>query len=127
MTAPLRLELSAPEPDPDGSVLVRLLVVNAGTDVLHVDRRLLWGPHPESGSPGMLAGEPATDRRADEVVLLNAGGVFGRERRYQFEAGQSVTFHGYLLKRTTTTLLPQGPGDADALAAAAAPLVVRFG
>lgn len=123
---PLHLELSAPEPDPDGSVRVRLLVVNASDEVARVDRRLLWGPHPESGSPGMLAGEPSTDRRADEVVLLNPWGIFGRERRYQYPPGQSVTFHGYLLVRPSATLLPQGPGDEDTLAAAAPPLVVRF-
>lgn len=123
---PLRLELSAPEPDPDGSVQVRLLVVNASDEVVRVDRRMLWGPHPESGSPGMLAGEPSTDRRADEVVLLNPWGIFGRERRYQYEPGQSVTFHGYLLARPSETLLAKGPGDEDALAAAAPPLTVRF-
>lgn len=127
MTRPLRLELSAPEPDPDGSVHVRLLVVNTSEDVVRIDRRLLWGPHPESGSPAMLAGEPSTDHRADEVVLLNPWGIFGRERRYQYKPGQSVTFHGYLLTRPSATLHPQGPGDPATLAAAAPPLVVRFG
>ncbi len=125
MTASLHLELSAPEPDDDGNVLVRLLVVNAGTKDVRVDRALLWGPHPESGVPGLLAGEPGGGKSA--TVLLHPGGVVGRERQYQYAPGEVVTFHGYLLTRATDTLLPQGPGDADALAAVATPLEVRFG
>lgn len=111
----LRVELSASEPDADGAVLVRLLVVNTGVETVTVDRRLLWGPHPASGTPGMLASEPSTPRA--ETVVLNAGGVFGRERRYGYDPGESVTFHGYLLKRKTDTLLPTGPANADDLEA----------
>lgn len=125
MTASLRLELSAPQPDEEGTVVVRLLVVNDSTEDAQVDRSLLWGPHPESGAPGMLAGEPGGDKKS-ATVLLHPGGVVGRERRYQYGPGESVTFHGYLLKKATDTLLPQGPGDADALEAAATPLEVRF-
>lgn len=122
--SPLRLELSASEPDADGAVLVRLLVVNTGVETVKVDRRLLWGPHPESGTPGMLASEPSTPRA--EVVVLNAGGVFGRERRYQYEQGETITFHGYLLNRKTDTLLPTGPGEHSDLECSASPLTLRF-
>ena len=122
----LRLELSASEPDADGGVFVRLLVINAGYDAVRVDRRLLWGPHPESGTPGLLAGEPSTDRKSDEIVLLNPWGIFGRERRYRYEAGETMRFHGYLLRQAADELLPTGPGDRSALEVAADPLEVQF-
>lgn len=122
----LALELGASKPDADGGITVRLLVVNTGYDVERVDRRLLWGPHPESGTPGMLTAEPSMDRRPDETVALNPGGVFGRERRFRYEPGEQMTFHGYLLRRKTDRLLPGGPGDSKDLAVAADPLTVRF-
>lgn len=122
----LRLELSASEPDADGGVFVRLLVINAGYDAVRVDRRLLWGPHPESGTPGLLAGEPSTDRKSEEIVLLNPWGIFGRERRYRYETGETMRFYGYLLRHPADELLPTGPGDRSALEVAADPLEVQF-
>ena len=111
----------------DGSVMVRLLVVNHGYEPVKVDRRRLWGPHPESSDPPLLSSEPSTEESGNEIVVLNPDGIFGRERRYAFEPGQTITFHGYLLRRETDRLLPTGPGDADDLAAAAEPLSVTFG
>ncbi len=122
----IQLQLSASEPDADGGVFVRLLVVNAGYDAVRVDRRLLWGPHPESGTPGLLAGEPSTDQKSDQTVLLNPWGIFGRERRYRYEPGESVRFCGYLLRHAADELLPTGPGDPSALEVVADPLEVRF-
>jgi hypothetical protein len=121
------LELSASPPEPDGAVMVRLLVVNASYDTVEVDRQLLWGPHPESGSPALLAAEPSTDDPADETVVLNPWGIVGRERRYRYDNGESVTFHGYLLRHPTDRLFASGPGDEAALEAAAQPLIIRFG
>jgi hypothetical protein len=123
----LGLELSRSEPAQDGSVTIRLLVVNRGYDQVRVDRRLLWGPHPAAGDPVLLTAEPSTDNHSDETVLLNPDGIFGRQRRFRYDAGTAITFHGYLLTRETDILLPAGPEDRNSLAAEAEPLSVTFG
>lgn len=121
----LRLLLAADEPSADGSVDVRLTVLNQSTEPVMLDRRLLFGPHPGSGELVLLASEPATRKRADNVVLLNPSCFYGRQRRYQYDSGE-ITFHGYLLRDRTDVLLPTGPGDPAALLTAAPPLVIDF-
>jgi len=122
----VKLELSCRGPEADGTATVRLLVLNDSYQPATVDRRLLLGPHPAVSDPPLLSSEPALDDVAQEVVLLNPWGLYGRERRFQYDAG-TVTFHGYLLRRTADGLLPAGPADESLLLAAAPPLVVEFG
>jgi hypothetical protein len=117
----VRLELTCGGPNADGEVSIRLLVLNNDYEPLVVDRNLLYGPHPETGDPLLLASEP----HSDEPVVLNPWCLYGRERHFQYPAGV-VTFHGYLLRSRTDRLLPAGPGDPEALLAAAPRLVVSF-
>ena len=122
----LELSLSHVGPDSDGNVDVRLTVFNAGTEPVEFDRRLLFGPHPGAGEMVLLASEPSASKKSSAVVLLNPLCFYGRQRHYQYPGGE-MTFHGYLVVERTDGLLPAGPADASKLAAAAVPLVVRFG
>ena len=121
----MKLELECRGPEADGSVAVRLLVLNDSYEPVEVDRRLLLGPHPSVSDPPLLSTEHATDDESKEIVLLNPWGLYGRERRFQYDAG-SVTFHGYLLRQPADGLLPTGPADATLLLVAAPPLAVDF-
>lgn len=121
----MKLELSADGPSPGGAVAVRLVVLNDSYEPVRIDRRLLFGPQPEVADPPLLSTEPSSTDAADDFVLLNPWGLYGRERRFRYEAG-AVTFHGYLLRRPSDRLLPAGPGESGALLAAAPPLVIQF-
>jgi hypothetical protein len=122
----MKLELTCDGPDAEGRAAVRLVVVNDSYEPVTLDRRLLFGPHPGSGDPLLLSSEPASRKKSENLVLLNPWTLYGRERRFQYEAGE-ITFHGFLLRRPADTLQPQGPGDPEDLLAAAPPLVVAFG
>jgi hypothetical protein len=89
--------------------MVRLIVLNDGYEPVRIDRRLLLGPQPEVADPPLLSSEPSLPEETDNLVLLNPWGLYGRERRFQYDSG-AVTFHGYLLSRPTDRLLPTGPG-----------------
>jgi hypothetical protein len=104
---------------------VRVVVLNNGYEPIVLDRRLLIGPNPApevlSGLPHPVAVEPSSQGR-DELTL-NPWCLYGRERTFNLPAGR-VTFHGYLLRRSTHALRPEGPADPEALLLAADPLVV---
>jgi hypothetical protein len=125
-SGPFQLSLSSDGPDANGYVDVRLTVFNASLDPVVLDRRLLYGPHPGRGDMVLLASEPNPPKRSQNFVLLNPSCFYGRQRRYQYPSGE-MTFHGYLVTERTDGLLPAGPSDRKKLAAAAEPLVVRFG
>lgn len=113
-----------PHGEADGSLAVRLVVLNDSTETARVDRRLLIGPNPVTGRLIPVAREPAFEEEADNFVVLNAWCLYGRERRFGLPAGPA-TFHGYLLNRPQDRLLPQGPVDASAAALVAEPLVLE--
>lgn len=122
----MKLELTHDGPDAEGNIAVRLVVVNDSYEPVTLDRRLLLGPHPATGDPLLLSSEPTSRRKSENLILLNPWTLYGRERRFQYGSG-AITFHGYLLRHPTDTLLPHGPGDSGALLAATPPLVVMFG
>ncbi len=125
-TGPFQLSLSSDGPDADGYVDVRLTVFNATLEPVVLDRRLLYGPHPSHGDMVLLASEPTPAKRTQNFILINPLCFYGRQRRYQYPSGE-MTFQGYLVTKRTDGLLPTGPADRRKLAAAAVPLVVRFG
>ena len=120
----MKLELIADGPGPDGEATIRLLVLNDSGKTAALDRRLLLGPHPGAGNPMLLASEPSFKDETRNIVHLNPWCLYGRERRYTYDAGE-VTFHAYLLRRPTDQLLPTGPADKKALLIKSE-LVVQF-
>lgn len=121
----MKLEVTCRGPGPGGEVAVRLIVLNDSYEPVRVDRRLLFGPHPAVSDPPLLSSEPSLADAAQEIVMLNPWGLYGRERRFQYDSG-TVTFHGFLLREATDRLLSTGPSDETALLASAPPLVVQF-
>ena len=129
----MRLVLEAAKQawSPGEEIVARLVVVNDSHEAIAIDRRLLVGPNvsPEqpTGAPLPIAVEPAfEDERANEVVL-GAGCLYGRERRYSGLPRGRVVVFGYLLGRATDRLLPEGPADEGAVRQVAEPLVLRIG
>jgi len=110
------------------AIIVRLRVLNNSYDVATLDRRLLVGPNPSPAGP--LKGfygvslEPSFTDEERNSVLLNPWCFYGRQRNFENLAEGQHTFYGYLLNRPVDSLLPEGPADADALFAAAEPLVL---
>lgn len=121
----MRLELTYEVPDSGGGLAVRLVALNDSHEPVEFDRTLLVGPQPAAGNPPLLSRESPADDGASSRLTLNPWCVYGRERRFRYEPG-GVTFHGYLLHHPADRLLPTGPGDDDALWAAAPPLEVRL-
>ena len=106
-----------------GTVTVRLLALNDTAEEVWIDRRLLVGPNVLTDRLVPVSREPAAGDDEDNEVLLNPGGLFGRDREFFLPPG-GATFHGYLLAHPENRLLPQGPVDPTALALAAEPLTI---
>jgi hypothetical protein len=109
-----------------GQILIRLLVLNDSYEVVTLDRSWLIGPNPvaerPSGLPLPISMEPTANDGPENNVALNPWCLYGRQRT--FDAIDGLTFHGYLLRKPSDELRPDGPVDPDALAIAAAPLTV---
>jgi len=110
----------------DETVTVRVVAFNDGYTPVTLDRRLLVGPNPVPEQPSCLpfpiSVEPeATDER-DNLLLLNAKCLYGRQRTFARLPEGKVSFYAYLLVRPADRLLPQGPVEPDALELAAEPL-----
>ena len=109
-------------------ITVRLVVLNDSHETAAVDRRLLVGPNPvpehSTGAPLPVALEPAFPEEAQNRVLLNPWCIYGRERSFGNLPAGRVTVYGYLLRRASASRPPEGPAEADALQAAAEPLVL---
>jgi hypothetical protein len=122
----LTLERVEQAEEQSGQIVVRLLVLNDSYDVVTVDRGRLIGPNPvaarPSGLPLPISMEPTAEDGPESTVALNPWCLYGRQRT--FDAIGGLTFHGYLLRKRTDELQPDGPVDADALAVAAPPLTV---
>lgn len=112
------------------AVTVRLLVLNDSYEVATLDRRLLVGPHPSPGGPIRsffgVSLEPAFPKEEQNFVLLNPWCFYGRQRMFENLSEGQLTIYGYLLNKPVDSLLPEGPVDADALLAAAEPLVLTI-
>jgi hypothetical protein len=117
----VQLSLERVDRGGSGTITIRLLALNDTAEEVWIDRRLLVGPNALSDRLIPVSREPAAGDDEDNEVLLNPGGLFGRERTF---ADAPAIFHGYLLVRPENRLLPQGPVDATALALAAEPLVL---
>jgi hypothetical protein len=110
------------------TVVVRLLAFNDRYEPAHLDRRLLVGPSPvpdrPTGIPFPVSVEPAWPEDEQNLVTLNPWCLYGRERRFDDLPPGRVTFHGYLLRRASQSLLPERPGEAEALLVSGEPLIV---
>jgi hypothetical protein len=120
----VRLFLERGQEPGDGSLAVRLVVLNDTSEPARFDRRLLIGPNPVGARMMPKSREPGFEEEADNFVVLNPWCLYGRERRFGL-AGGPLTFHGYLLGRPESRLLPQGPADPAAAALVAEPLMVE--
>src|SRR5215813_8243919 len=112
------------------TVTVRLLAVNDSYEPVALDRRLLVGPNavPErsAGAPFPVSVEPALSREEQNVIMLNPCCLYGRQRPFDGFPSGRVTFHGYLLRQSSDSLLPEKPGKPEALLVSAEPLVVTI-
>lgn len=112
------------------TVTVRLLVLNNGFDSAPLDRRLLVGPNPvperPAGAPFPVSVEPAMPAEEQNVIMLNPWCLYGRQRTFDNFPPGRVTFHGYLLRHASKSLLPEKPGEPEALLLSAEPLVVSI-
>jgi hypothetical protein len=122
----LTLEVAQREWRTGEAVTVRLLAVNDSYETASVDRRLLIGPNPvpaaATGVPFPVSVEPAFEQEDQNRVLLNPWCIYGRERTFDNLPPGKVALYGYLLRRASQSTPPQGPGEADALLAAAEPV-----
>lgn len=112
------------------TITVRLLGLNNSYEPLALDRRLLVGPNPiperPLGAPLPVSVEAALPQEEQNLIILNPWCFYGRQRTFEsFEPGQ-VTFHGYLLRQFTESLLPERPGEPEALLVSAEPLSVTI-
>jgi len=110
------------------SVAVRVLVLNDSHEPVTIDRRLLVGPNPVpdagAGSALPVSVEPAFPEDERNLVYLNPWCFYGRERSWGHLPPGRVMVYAYLLQRPARSLPPQGPGEPDALLAAASPLTL---
>jgi hypothetical protein len=118
-----RHELSSGEP-----VAVRVVVLNDSYEPVAVDRRLLVGPNlvpePPTGPPLPISLEPALSDEERNLVYLNPWCFYGRERSWRDLPPGRVMVYAYLLRRAVDSRRPEGPGESDALLAAAPPLTL---
>ncbi len=124
----LRLEAATATWPVNEPIAVRLLVINSDYEPRVLDRRLLIGPNLERaqrGRPSPVNVEPAFDHEEQNLVTLNPGCLYGRERTFAFTEPGLVTFHAFLLKEPTEELLAPGPSDPEFLLLAAPPLRLR--
>lgn len=116
---------------PEETIVVRLLVINDSYETVALDRRMLVGPTPvptaPEGLPHPVSREPAFATTAENAVLLNPWGIFGRERSFSGLPPGPVNFHGYLLSEPSDALLPDRPADPGLLRLAATPLSIEIG
>jgi hypothetical protein len=112
------------------TVTVRVLVLNNSYEPVTVDRRLFVGPNPvpehSAGAAFPVSLEPTLPREEENLVTLNPWCLYGRQRSFDGLPSGRVTFHAYLLRRTSGSLLPERPAEPEALLVAAAPLVVAI-
>jgi len=109
------------------TVTVSLLVHNDGFEPAVLDRRLLIGPNlmPASGeAPPPISVEPAFADEERNEIYLNPWTIYGRRRSFPVRPADHLVFYGYLLRRPSIALLPNGPADPDTLLAEAEPLVL---
>lgn len=104
-----------------GGPWVLLLAVNDSTEVIALDHRLLLGPNVSGGPPMPISAEPSHADESANLTLLNPWCAYGRMRAFP-DAGDSATFHGYLVSADLGAMLPKGPADASLLVAQAEPL-----
>lgn len=124
----LRLEATSPTWTVNEPIAVRLLVTNHDYEPRVLDRRLLIGPNLERaqrGRPPPVNVEPAFELEEQNLVTLNPGCLYGRERTFAFTEPGLVIFHAFLLTEPTEELLAQGPSDPELLLLAAPPLRLR--
>jgi len=118
-----RQELTRGEP-----VSVRVVVVNDSYEPVAVDRRLLVGPNlvpgAPTGTPLPISLEPAFPDEERNLVYLNPWCFYGRERSWNDLPAGRVMVYAYLLRRSVGSRRPEGPGEPDALLAAAPPLAL---
>jgi hypothetical protein len=126
----LTLEAAKQEWRRGEAVTVRLVVSNDSTEPIAIDRRLLVGPNfsPEdaTGIPYPIAVEPAFAEEQANHVILNPGGLYGRERGQENLPSGRLVVYGYLLGRATDALRPQGPAEEGAIRDSAEPLVLTI-
>jgi hypothetical protein len=112
------------------TVTVRLLVLNNSYEPAALDRRLLVGPNPvperSAGAPFPVSVEPALPREEQNLIMLNPWCFYGRQRTFDGFPPGRMTFYGYLLRHTSDLLLPERPGEPEALLVSAEPLVVTI-
>ena len=112
------------------TITARILALNDSYEPVVLDPRLLIGPNPvpehPTGLPIPVSIEPALPREGENRILLNPWCLYGRERTFETLPRGRVTFHAYLLRELSSALLPDRPGDPDALfdAAEAAAIVI---
>ena len=112
------------------TITIRLLALNDSYEPVAVDRRLLVGPNPVPERPVEpplpVSLKPAFPEEEQNCVMLNPWCFYGRQRTFDgFLPGQ-VTISAYLLRQPIGSLLPQGPGEPEALLASAEPLVLTI-
>jgi hypothetical protein len=125
----LKLEAQKPIWRVDEVITVQLLVLNDSYEPVAVDRRLIIGPNV---LPNSMMGfypisvEPAFSQEEQNLVMLNPFCFYGRQRTFENLAPGQVNFYGYLLNKPVDSLLPQKPGDLEALLTSAEPLVLTI-
>ena len=111
-------------------VSVSVLVLNDSYEPVAIDRRLLVGPNPvperSAGIPFPVSVEPALPREEQNLITLNPFCFYGRQRLFDGFPPGRVTFYGYLLRHPSEVLLPEKPGEPEALFLSAGPLVVTI-
>ena len=126
----LCLEMKKDKSETAGIVTVNLLVLNNSYEPVTIDRRLLVGPNPvlehASGIPFPVSVEPSLTREEENMVTLNPWCIYGRQRTFDSLPQGRATFYGYLLRYPLDALLPERPGEPEALLISAEPLIVSI-
>jgi hypothetical protein len=122
----LRLELAEEAPSAQGSVTIRLTLLNDSYQPATVDRRLLIGPHPVGSGVSLVSREPAFAEERQNILILNPWCFYGRQRTFAHLPSGTIRFHAYLLKQGEDSLGPEGPQNPAAMFTAAEPLSVTL-
>jgi hypothetical protein len=112
------------------SFTVRVLALNDSYRPVTIDRRLLIGPNiktePPMNPPHPVSIEPANVKEEQNLIILNPWCFYGRQRDFQALPQGAAVFYAYILHSPSGSLLPERPGVAAALLAAAEPLRVNI-
>ncbi|HEX3044925.1 MAG TPA: hypothetical protein VHY08_09220 [Bacillota bacterium] len=113
------------------TITVSLLALNNSYEPVALDRRLLVGPNPIPeclvGAPFPVSVEPAFHQEEQNLIMLNPWCFYGRRRTFDSFPPGRVTFYSYLLRHASELLLPEKPGESEALFVSAEPLEVTVG